>query len=138
MAGEFCLPYERPGDHHLRDALNSSGAAIVAKRFVKGSEAGILYPTAVADAIYGLVRLGAADGLMCNVQLGGQGIATAGAAGVTAGSRLTIEANTGKVVDWAPAAGVNAAIVGKAITTAAADGDCMMELLGPGAIGQGA
>lgn len=136
MADEYCLSYERPADHHLRDALNSTGSAIAAKRFVKGTEASILYPTAITDPIYGLVRLGSATGLMCNVMLSGQGIATAGAAGVTAGSRLMIEANTGKVVDWTVAAGANATIVGTAVNTAVADGDVKVEV-GLGSIGQG-
>jgi hypothetical protein len=139
MANEYCLPYERPPEHHLRDALNNSGAAIAAKRFVKGNENGILYPAANTDVVYGLVRMGADDGKMCNVQLAGTGVATAGSGGVTANVRLTVEAATGKVVPWAPAAGVNATIVGISTNAASADGDVFVELVGgPGVIAQGA
>lgn len=139
MANEYCLPYERPPEHHLRDALNSTGSDIAAKRFVKGNENSILYPTAKTDVVYGLVRIGAATGQMCNVQLAGTGVATAGSGGVAANVRLTVEANTGKVVAWAPTAGANEVVVGISTNAASADGDVIVELTGgPGVIAQGA
>jgi hypothetical protein len=44
----------------------------------------------------------------------------------------------GKVATWSASTGNNAAVVGKAITSASADGDLLeVELAGPGVVRQG-
>lgn len=138
MANQFALRGEILGAHHLRDCLNDSGSTLEAARFVVGNEQSIDYPAAQTDVIYGLLRMQTLDGRVGNVQQFGKGIAQVGAAGATSGARLTIEATTGKVVDWAPGAGVNRSIVAIALETGAADELIEIEIVSPGMIGQGA
>lgn len=138
MADEYCLKYERVGEHHSRDALNDSGDVIAAKRFVTGGENGISYPAANTNPSYGLVRLGGADGKMCNVLLAGTGVATAGSGGVAANVRLTFD-TSGKVVTWNPATGVNATVCAYSLHAASADADVEVEIVPPpGNLAQGA
>jgi hypothetical protein len=138
MANQYALRGEIPGAHHLRAALNDSGGTLAEGRFVVGNEKSIDYPAAQTDVVYGLLRMTTLDGRMGNVQTLGKGIAQVGAAGATENTRLTIEAATGKVVNWAPGAGVNRTIVGIALETGAADEKIEIEILPPGVIGQGA
>jgi hypothetical protein len=121
----------------LRSALNLSGATILAQRGVTGNENAITIPAATTDTWYGLVRGDIPDQALGNVQQGGKGIGTAGAAGVTAGSKITIEAATGKFVNAAPGAGVNTMLCGVAEQTAAADATFEFTIAKPGSTLQG-
>ena len=118
--------------------FNGTGSEIPAKRLVTGQEDSIALPSAVTNAVYGLTRHAIKASSFGGVLLRGKGILTAGVGGVTKGDRIAPEANTGKGITWAPAQGANASVVGVAQTTAAADADFEIELLGPGAIAQGA
>ena len=92
----------------------------------------------MTNAVYGLTRSTIKASSYGGVLLRGKGVLTAGTGGVTKGDRIAPEANTGKGITWAPATGVNASVAGVACSTAAADADFEIELLGPGAIAQGA
>ena len=138
MANQYALRGEIPGAHHLRGALNDSGGTLEKSRFVVGDETSIDYPAADTNVVYGLLRGTTLDGQMGNVQQFGKGIAQVGAAGATKNLRLTVEAATGKVVDWGPAAGDNQTIVGIALETGAADEFIEIEISSIGMIGQGA
>lgn len=119
------------------EGANGTGATIPAFRAVKGAPAGILLPTAITDGCWGITTADVPDQTRGDVQYAGVAIYQAGTGGVTAGDRLVPEANTGKLITWAPGAGVNASIMGIAHLTTPADGFGEI-LLGVGAIGQGA
>ena len=118
--------------------FNGTGVDLPAKRLVTGQEDSIALPSAVTNAVYGLTRSTIKASSYGGVLLRGKGVLTAGTGGVTKGDRIAPEANTGKGITWAPATGVNASVAGVACSTAAADADFEIELLGPGAIAQGA
>ncbi len=119
------------------EGFNNTGGTLSAFLAVKGGPSSILLPTALTDACYGFLTEDAADQSMGNVQIGGVAICTAGTGGITEGDRLVVEANTGKMITWAPAGGANQSIVGTCLKTAAANklGEI---LIGAGGIGQGA
>ncbi len=118
--------------------FNGTGVDIAAKRLVTGQEDSLALPAAVTNPIYGLTRSTIKASSFGGILLRGKGVLTAGVGGVTKGDRIAPEAATGKGITWAPAAGANASIAGIAQSTAAADADFEIELLGPGAIAQGA
>lgn len=118
--------------------LNSTGADIAAKLFVTGSEASIAIPGAITDPVYGLTRSIAVNGRPGSVLLRGRGICTAGTGGVIAGQRIMPAGVGGRGVAWAANAGANASVAGIAMTAAAEGSDFEIELLGPGAMAQGA
>lgn len=119
-------------------AFNNTNDDIPAKRLVTGTDAAVTLPAATTDAVFALTRETLKSKAYGGTLMRGRGICTAGTGGVTAGQRIMPEANTGKGIPWAPAGGANASVAGTAMTTAAADADFEIELLGPGAIAQGA
>lgn len=118
------------------EGKNGTGGTLSGFLAVKGGPSAITLPTANTQAVYGILQEDVVDGAFGNVQVEGVAVCTAGATGITEGARLTVEANTGKLVDWAPGAGVNQTIVGLCLKAAAADklGEV---LLGAGGVGQG-
>lgn len=103
-----------------------AGAAILDNQLVKfgASDDTVIPATASTDAIIGVVDMpgGVASGKRCDVVLFGVTDVQAGGA-ITRGSLLTSDAN-GKAIAAAPGAGVNARVIGVALSSMAS-GDIM-------------
>jgi hypothetical protein len=128
--------------HDFRSAKNSSGATIAKGRVVKLKTTGtddVILPTAIGDAVFGVVTADIPDGAVGTVQVRGRALVLIGTGGVTAGDKLTHDTGGfGRVSTAAPAAGTNNALVGLATRTEATAGtlsEC--ELCGPGVFFQG-
>lgn len=92
-----------------------AGAAVAARRIVKfgAGDTAVLQAAAATDLSIGVADLGASSGEYCDVII--DGIAQVEYGGnVTRGDKLTADAD-GKAVTAAPAAGVNAQIIGIAM-----------------------
>ncbi len=123
----------------IRSGYNDTGSTIAANRFVIGATTGerqIALPGAVTDDLAGVTMAAIADNAWGDIQKSGTAVVTAGAA-VAIGDRL-MPTTTGKAITWTAAGGANAAVGGRAVTAAAADGDLIeVELAAPGTVRQG-
>lgn len=128
---------EAPDYHRLRAVKNAGSSAIAKGLIVKGDETAVALPTAVTQPCLGVVYEEIEASGYGTVAMGGRVPCTAGTGGVTKGDRVMAEANTGKGIPWSASAGDNAAVIGIAQTTAAANYDFTIELSGPGITAQG-
>lgn len=123
----------------VRAYKNINVATLPAKRLAKKTttEGQVDLATAVGDKFAGVTMEAIPTGLFGDVQNGGKGILTAGAA-VAVGDRITSD-GAGKGIPSAPAAGVNHGWAGTAQTAASGDGvDFEIELNGEAQVYQGA
>jgi hypothetical protein len=118
----------------LRAGLNGGAADLpraVAVKRVGGIQAAV--PSAVDDPIWGVTMAPIPVGTWGDVQTRGVAIMQAGFGGMQEGQRIMPEPNTGKAIAFNAPAGANAAFIGVALTTTAADQYGEVELAGPGA-----
>ena len=110
----------------------NAGAAIAAYTLVKYSAAETVVPAAAStDSIIGVSHdIAAVSGERVDVAHDGIVFVVAGAA-VAQGALLTADAS-GRAITAAPAAGVNARVIGFAIEAATAAGDVIRVMLSPG------
>jgi len=111
-----------------------AGAVIVKRRIVKPGSAdfAVIHAAASTDDLIGVADLGAAA-IGDRVDVHHAGIATVELGGTVArGGFVTSDAN-GKGIAAAPAAGVNAAVIGRALISGV-DGDLIPVLIAPGRI----
>jgi len=126
-------------DKGVRAYKNINGSTLPAKRLCKGTTTTeqVDLATAVGDKAKGVTMEAIPTTFYGDVQTSGKAIVTAGAA--VAGSDRNTTDGAGKGVAAAPAAGVNNAIWGIALTAASGDGvDFEMELSPEGTMVQGA
>lgn len=92
-----------------------AGAAVAARRIVKfgSGDTAVIQAAAATDLSIGVSDLGAASAEYCDVIIDGIALVEYGG-NVTRGDKLTADAD-GKAVTAAPAAGVNAQIIGIAM-----------------------
>jgi hypothetical protein len=119
------------GENDLRPCLNATAGIFPFGTVVKkavGQKFSMMLPTAVTDVAYGVVcdMQGIAVGAVGNMQIRGLGRVLVGAAGATAGARVSADA-TGAVVN---SAGTNV-ILGTAMETGVAGQIIEVELAGP-------
>lgn len=123
----------------IRSGYNSTVATLAAARVVVLTASGdreIKLPAASTEDVVGVTMAAIAVSEWGDVQIRGVAPCTAAAA-ITVGDRLMMD-TAGKVLTWTASTGVNAAVVGKALTAASADGDLVeVELAGPGVVRQG-
>jgi histidinol phosphatase-like enzyme len=124
---------------NIRSGYNNTSATLAANRVVVVNNSGINeveLPGASTDDVHGVTMAAILDDEWGDVQIRGLAVCTAAAA-ITIGDRLMMD-TAGKVLTWTAAGGTNAAVVGKAMTAATADGDLIeVELAGPGVVRQG-
>ena len=98
----------------------------------------MILPTAVADAVRGVVVADIPAGGWGDVQVRDVALVLIGTGGATRGDKLTHDtAAFGQAVTAAPAAGTNNALIGLLLRTATANQLAPVDLAGPGVIIQG-
>lgn len=96
----------------------------------------VVLPTGTTAGQFGITMHDIPAGYFGDIQIRGKAIALAN--GVIAVGGEVMPATTGKVTAFSAGGGTNAALLGKANTAAAADGDYIeLELTAPGVIKQG-